>query len=131
MSRKPVELTEGEWAIIKAVWQHQPCTAPDIQEALAGSKGWVYTTVRTTMDRMAAKGLLATEKIRHMTLYRSAITREQAQQGDLLYTLKHAFDNALTPMLQCMLQSRQLSDAELAELESLLRQTRKQTGKRG
>ena len=102
----------------------------DIQEALLDTKGWAYSTVRTLMDRMVAKGFLTSEKIRHMDLYRSAIAPAQAQKAELLYTLKHAFNNALTPMLQCLLETRQLSDAELADLESLLRQKRKHTGKK-
>jgi BlaI family transcriptional regulator, penicillinase repressor len=125
-----IELTEAEWAIIKAVWEREPCATPDIQEALADSKGWAYSTVRTLMDRMVAKGLLSTEKIRHMTLYRAAVTRGQAQKGELLYALKHAFNDALTPMLQCMLETRDLSAGELAELEALLREKRKQTGRK-
>lgn len=129
MTNLNIELTETEWAVIKAVWDLQPCAAPDVQEALAEVKGWAYSTVRTLMDRMAAKKLLATEKVRHITLYRAAVTREQAQQGELRYTLKHAFNNALTPMMQSLLETRDLSDAELGELEALLRKKRKQTKK--
>jgi predicted transcriptional regulator len=34
MPKPPIELTEAEWTIIKAVWEHEPCAAPTIQEAL-------------------------------------------------------------------------------------------------
>jgi len=119
-------LTEAEWAIIKAVWKREPCAAPDIQEELAGQKGWAYSTVRTLMDRMVRKGYLVSEKIRHMDLYRSAVTPKQAQKAELLYALKHAFDNALTPMVQRLLETRELSPTELEELETLIRERRKQ-----
>ena len=91
MSNPPADLTEAEWAIIKAVWAHQPCAAPTIQEVLQSSQGWACSTVRTLMDRMVAKGLLTAEKVRNLTLYRSAVTPQQAQRGELLYALKHAF----------------------------------------
>jgi BlaI family transcriptional regulator, penicillinase repressor len=130
MPKGPIELSEGEWAIIKAVWERQPCTAPDIQEALEKTTGWAYSTVRTMLDRMAAKGYLATDKIRHMTIYRAIVTPRQAQRGELLHALKHAFDNALTPMLQCLLDTRELSAEELAELEALLREKRKQAARK-
>jgi BlaI family penicillinase repressor len=123
--RKSFELTRAEWAIIKEIWAGEPCTAPDIQLKLAKRTKWTYSTVRTLMDRMAAKGLLTAEKVRNLTLYRSAITREQAQRGELLYALKHAFNGALTPMVQCLLNSGELSHAELAELESLLKSKKK------
>ena len=126
MSSPLPELTESEWAIIKAVWTHQPCAAPTVQEALADSHGWAYSTVRTFLDRMADKGLLTTEKVRHLTLYRAAVTRRQAQLGELRYALRHAFDGALKPMVETLLSSETLSSRELDELEALIN-ARRQT----
>jgi predicted transcriptional regulator len=77
------------------------------------------------MDRMAVKGLLTARKVGKITFFRSAITREQAQRGELLYALKHAFNGALTPMVQCLLNSSDLSAAELEDLESLIKAKRK------
>jgi BlaI family transcriptional regulator, penicillinase repressor len=125
MPKSSVELTGAEWKIIKAVWEREPCTAPDIQQKLEKQTEWTYSTVRTLMDRMVVKGLLAAEKARHPTLYRSAVTREQAQRGELLYALKHAFNGALTPMVQCLIESGNLSSEDLAELESLIKAKRK------
>ena len=52
------ELTEAEWIIMKVVWENEPCAAGTVQEALANSKAWAYSTVKTTIDRMANKGFL-------------------------------------------------------------------------
>lgn len=125
MPRPDFELTETEWAIIKAVWSSEPCSAPDIQQRLAQETRWTYSTVRTLMDRMVSKGLLSAEKIRHTTLYRSAVTQQQAQRSELLYALKHAFDGALSPMLQCLLDTGNLSEAELDQIESLIKAKKK------
>ena len=125
MPKARTELTEAEWAIIKAVWEMEPCTAPDIREKLRRQTAWAYSTVRTLMDRMVVKGLLAAEKVRNLTVYRSAVTREQAQRGELFYALKHAFNGALTPMVQCLLDTRNLSTDELTELESLIKAKKK------
>src|SRR5437016_6088035 len=121
MPKQTIELTESEWSIIKAVWENEPCAAPTIQEKLHKQTEWTYSTVQTLMDRMVAKGLLTAEKIRNVTLYRSAITKQQAQRSELLYALKHAFNGALTPMLQCLLDTGNLSEAELDEIESLIK----------
>ncbi|HEY5909542.1 MAG TPA: BlaI/MecI/CopY family transcriptional regulator [Verrucomicrobiae bacterium] len=122
---KPNELTKAEWAVIKAVWEQEPCTAPEIQEKLLKQTGWAYSTVRTLMDRMVVKGLLKSEKIRHATLYRSAVSQAQAQRGEALYALKQAFNGALTPMVQCLIDSRNVSAAELVELEALIKAKKK------
>ena len=126
MAKKKFELTEGEWAIVKAVWQHQPCAAPAVQEALEAERNWSYSTVKTMMDRMVAKGLLKTKKIRNLILYRSAVTKEQAQSSEFLRMVKRAFDGALTPMMQFLLDSNQLSKGQLAELEEMIKAKKKQ-----
>ena len=125
MPKPPTELTESEWTVIKAVWDSEPCDAPAIQRKLLKKTGWTYSTVRTLLDRMAAKKLLTAEKVRNQTLYRSIVTPAQAQRGELLYALKHAFDGALTPMVQCLIESRDLSAEELNELESLIKARKK------
>ena len=116
-----IQLTQAEWAIIKAVWGAEPCTAPAIQQQLQKSTRWAYSTVRTLMDRMVAKGLLRSETQGKVTTYHSTVTRKQAQRSELLYALKHAFNGALTPMVQCLLETEDLSAEELAEIEALLK----------
>ncbi len=124
MTEKNYELTKGEWAIIQAVWDNEPCAAPTVQEVLETQKNWTYSTVKTMMDRMVTKGLLSTERIRNLILYRSVITRTQAQKGEILRTVKRAFDGALTPMMQFMLDNNELSRQQLAELETMIKSKR-------
>jgi predicted transcriptional regulator len=129
MAKEHAELTRAEWAVMKAVWGNEPCTAPAIQEKLFRKTKWAYSTVRTLMDRMAAKGLLSAEKVRNQTLYRSLVNRRQAQRSEVLYALKHAFNGALSPMVQCLLDTGELSEEELAELEALIRNRKRSARK--
>lgn len=121
MARKNNELTEAEWEIIKTVWAHQPCAAPAVQEELEKSKGWSYSTVKTMMERMVAKKLLKTEKIRNLTLYRASITKKEAQSGEIMKAVKRAFDGALTPMMQFLLENENIAEGELVELEKVIK----------
>jgi BlaI family penicillinase repressor len=116
-----VELFDSEWAILQVVWDLGPCAAPAVQEVLQKDKGWAYTTVKTLMDRMVRKGLLRTERVRNLYLYRAAITRPEAQRSEILRTIKRAFDGAMTPMMQFLIESESLSDEEYQELERLIR----------
>jgi BlaI family penicillinase repressor len=125
MPKRPVELTEAEWTIIKTVWANEPCTAPAIQEKLKTQTRWSYSTVRTLMDRMAAKGLLSAQKAGKVTLFKSVATREQAQRSELRYALKHAFNGALTPMVQCLLDAEELTSRELDKIEALVKARKK------
>lgn len=131
MPKTHTELTEAEWTIIKAIWDKEPCTAPEIQDKLHKQTAWTYSTVRTLMDRMVAKGLLTAKKERNLTLYSSAVTRTQAQRGELLYALKNAFNGALSPMLECLLDTKDLSREELDKLKQLIAEHEKSQGKTG
>jgi BlaI family penicillinase repressor len=125
MVKKKYELTEAEWAIIGAVWANEPCAAPTVREELEQEKKWSYSTVKTMMDRMAAKGLLETERIRNLILYRSAITKKEAQRSEIMRAVKRAFNGALTPMMQFLLDSNSLSQKQLAELEGMIKKRKK------
>ncbi len=121
MAKKKYDLTGGEWAILQAVWENQPCAAPTVQEALQSEKAWTYSTVKTMMDRMVTKGLLKTERIRNLILYRAAITRKEAQHSEIMRAAKRAFDGAFTPMMQFLLDSNKLSKDQLAKLEAMIK----------
>ncbi|HZR18638.1 MAG TPA: BlaI/MecI/CopY family transcriptional regulator [Verrucomicrobiae bacterium] len=125
MPKRTVELTEAEWTIIKAVWEREPCTATAIQDRLERQTQWSYSTVRTIMDRMVGKGLLTAEKRGKVTEFHAAVTQEEAQRGELLYALKHAFNGALTPMVQCLLNAGPLSPKDLSDLEALIEAKKK------
>ena len=118
---KKLELLESEWAILAVVWDQEPCTAPAVQETLESKKHWAYTTVKTMMDRMVKKGLLKTEKLRNLYIYSSAISPAQAKKSEIMRTLKRAFNDSMTPMMQFLIENDELSETECTELERLIR----------
>jgi BlaI family transcriptional regulator, penicillinase repressor len=117
------ELTEAEWAIMKVIWEHQPCAAGTVQEALTTQKGWAYSTVKTTMDRMVDKGLLKIHKVRNIQLFSSQINRSQATKGEFRKMLSRAFDGALAPMVQFLVENENLSEKQVKELRDIVSKT--------
>ena len=113
-------LTDVEWAIMEAVWQREPCAAGTVQEALQETRGWAYSTVKTTMDRMVAKGLLSTHSIRNLQMFTSVVSRDDAKRIELRRLLSRAFDGALTPMIQFIVEDEGLSVDEIKTLRGLL-----------
>ena len=114
------ELSEAEWAIMKVVWEKEPCAAGEVQEILQESKNWAYSTVKGAMDRMAEKGFLKINKIRNLQLFSSTINQEEAQKGEFKKMLKRAFDDALTPMMQFLLENEELSANELRQIRQMI-----------
>ena len=126
MAKQRDELTEGEWAVIQAIWAKEPCAAGDVQERIGTELNWSYGTVKTMMDRMVEKGLLSTERIRNLTLYRSVITRAEAQSREVMGAIKRAFNGAMTPMMQFLLDSGELSGEQLDDLEAMIKNKKEQ-----
>jgi BlaI family penicillinase repressor len=116
----PVELTEVEWEIMKVVWARQPCAAGTVQEELARTRNRAYSTVKTLMDRMVEKGFLRIEKIRNLQLFTACVSEVEARRGEFRKMLKRAFDGALTPMMQFLIEHERLSKEEAAKLRELV-----------
>jgi len=115
-----VELTEAEWEIMKVVWEKEPCAAGTVQESLAESRDWAYSTVKTTMDRMAEKGFLQIQRIRNLQLFKSCVSEIDAKRGEFRKMLKRAFDGALTPMMQFLIEHEGISKEDAAQLRELV-----------
>ena len=124
-----VELTEAEWEIMKVIWDKEPCAAGTVQEALTKERNRAYSTIKTTMDRMAEKGLLEIEKIRNLQLFKSCISEIDAKRGEFRKMLARAFNGALTPMMQFLIEHEGISKIEASQLRNLVNSAKKQ--KRG
>jgi len=120
MKNLKAELTEAEWIVMKVVWDNEPCAAGTVQEALEKDKGWAYSTVKTTMDRMAGKGLLKISKVRNIQLFSSKISKAQARGSEFRRMLERAFDGAMTPMVQYLAENEKLSKKDINELRKLV-----------
>lgn len=119
------ELSEAEWMIMKVVWENEPCAAGTVQEILQYSKNWAYSTVKGAMDRMVEKGFLKISKIRNLQLFSSTISQEEAQKGEFKKMLKRAFDDALTPMMQFLLESEDFSTNDLKQMRLMIEKAEK------
>ncbi len=119
-NKSNVELTEAEWEIMKVVWEKEPCAAGTVQESLAETRDWAYSTVKTTMDRMTEKGFLEIQRIRNLQLFKSCVSEVDAKRGEFRKMLKRAFDGALTPMMQFLIEHEGISKEDAAQLRELV-----------
>ncbi|MBN1974155.1 MAG: BlaI/MecI/CopY family transcriptional regulator [Sedimentisphaerales bacterium] len=129
-NERKIEMTEVEWEIMRIIWDIEPCSAGAVQEELArrrmsseGISGKAYSTVKTTMDRMAEKGFLQIEKVRNLQLFKSCISEVDAKQREFRKMLKRAFNGALTPMMQFLIEHEGISTDEASQLRELVRKS--------
>jgi predicted transcriptional regulator len=73
-----VALGSLERAVVECLWQSDgPATAREVHECLARSREIAYTTVNTTLQRIARKGLVHESRAERAFRYSVAATREE------------------------------------------------------
>ena len=58
-----MKFTDAEWHIMKALWQQAPASARQIAERLPEDIQWAYTTIKTMLNRLVEKQVLALDEI--------------------------------------------------------------------
>ena len=66
-----------EAEVMEAVWDSGDTTVRDVHAKLSRRRGIAYTTVMTTMSRLAAKGLLIRDASGVAHRYRASVSREE------------------------------------------------------
>lgn len=110
MSKKPVEVTETELAILNILWDRQSCEIREIVEAIYPEHTQArHTTVKCLLERLADKDLIQSDQSRFAHRFSSTISRE-AYVGQQLQKLADShFDGSLAPMLLTLIGRVKLS----------------------
>jgi predicted transcriptional regulator len=117
----PIETLLGplEQDVMEAVWQLGESTVRDVHNLLAASRTIAYTTVMTTMARLATKGLLLrdTEGLAHR--YRPAVSREHYARSTVEGVMGWLLDRYPEPAAAYLADVVEHADDEsLAELRA-------------
>ena len=114
------ELSDAEWKVIRALWKRHPASARDVLEALHGETGWAYTTVKTLLARLVAKGAADVRLRANTSLYEPLITEAEARRTEVKLLIDRAFGGASVPLLRFVLAEEKLSAKDRAELRAML-----------
>ena len=115
---------EAEYAVMEVLWQDAPLTAAEVAERVPAARGWSIRTVKTMLARLLAKGVLAHEEEGRRYLYRPAVARADyvAQESGRL--IDRMFGGRITPLVAQLAERDRLTDADIAEIEALLKALR-------
>ncbi len=120
-SRRAVpELTKSELAVLKVLWREGEQSAREVHEGLPDALEWAYSTTRTTVDRMAAKGLLAKRSFHGIYLYEPRISRAAGLAGVVRDLAERVLETDYAPVVSLFAEANDLSPEEVDELERLL-----------
>jgi len=115
---------EAEYAVMEVLWKDAPLTASEVAERVPAERGWSIRTVKTMLARLLAKNILTHEEDGRRYLYKPAIARADyvAQESGRL--IDRMFGGRITPLVAHLAERDRLSDADIAEIEALLKALR-------
>jgi predicted transcriptional regulator len=117
-----------ETDVMELVWKLGDTTVRDVHEALAERRDLAYTTVMTTMARLASKGLLARDTSGLAHRYRATISREDYARSTVTSVVDWLVDRFPEPAMSYFAQvvEDEGTSAATGELRQRIEQLRMQ-----
>lgn len=118
-------ISEAEHAVMEVLWARSPLTANEVSAAVAPARGWTLATVKTLLSRLVAKQAVLTEPDGKRFLYSPSIARADYVGGESRRLVERLFGGRAAPLFAHLAEAEALTDADIAEIEALLRELKK------
>ena len=115
-----IDLSNSEWKLMNRLWQKPPMTITELTAALREDTGWTKNTIITMLSRLEAKGAVRYEEGGRAKQYFPTVDREDAARAETESFLSKVYGGSLGLMMSAMVESRQLTEADIAELSAIL-----------
>ena len=119
------KLSKLELKIMEALWTKGASSVREIQEHFPARRRPAYTTVQTMVYRLEAKSALKrTKKIGNAHIFEAVIS-QSAAQSKLIDDLLGLFGGRAQPLMSHLIESGQLTLADIDEARAALRESAK------
>jgi len=116
-SKHPTEL---ELEILKIIWHAGPQPVTRVRDELAAFRDLAVTSVTTVMNIMVRKGYLKKSKASGTYVYAARATEAATTRRMLKDVVERVFDGSAAAVAAALLESADLDDAEIREIQGLL-----------
>lgn len=128
-SNKSALPTAGELRLLQILWRIREGTIDDIVNAAGENPPPNYKTVQAWLRIMERKGQVGHKQPGRAFVFRPLISRGQVRRQSIRHLLAGYFTGSRTELLMELLRDERISREELRQLESLIRQRRKEQWK--
>ena len=121
MNKSVEKISDSELEVMRVLWEAgDALPITEIRRSLQSSKGWEATTIKTLVQRLCAKGVLAQEK--RNVFYYSPLVSEQENNdwatGDLIRRL---YRGSAKELVAALVRSDGLSKSDVDELRAMFK----------
>lgn len=121
MSKSVEKISDSELEVMRVLWEAgDALPITEIRRSLQSSKGWEATTIKTLVQRLCAKGVLAQEK-RNVFYYSPLVSEQEYNDwatGDLIRKL---YRGSAKELVAALVRSDGLSKSDVDELRAMFK----------
>lgn len=116
-----MKLSEFELEVMQLLWEAQEASAPELHERVQISRDVTYSTVKTIVDRLEAKGAIARSRQAGRTIFYTPLLAQDKYTKPLVKRfLDNVFGGESTTLFNHLLSDEKLKEADIEYLEKLL-----------
>ena len=126
-------LSDGEWKLMKLLWQKSPRTIGELVSQLEHDTGWSKTTIFVMLKRLISKGAVRVDNSGRIQQYYPLIERGDAAHSETDSFLTRVYDGSVGMLVSSLAGRKALSQKEIDELRRILDEAEekgKETGKK-
>jgi len=119
INKKP---SDAETAILRVLWQHQPCSVKTVHEILSATKDVGYTTTLKQIQRMLDKGLVERQQGKGKSYdYTAAVTETDTKAHLFDRFVETAFGDSVSDLVMHALGNADTSEEELRKIKGFIK----------
>ena len=115
------KIFESEYRFCLILWEHEPIKSGELVRLCQEQLEWKPTTTYTVIKRLSERGVLKNEN----TVVRSLVSKDEVQAAEIDELVEKKFGGSLPAFIAAFTKHRQISDAEVDEVQRVIDQYRK------
>jgi len=124
-AKPPLRLGELQLRILEVLWEKPDASVGDVHAALKPERDLAYTTVATMLRKMEARGLVTHREEGRSFLYRATVEADEVNRSAGEHFVERLFEGSLADAVSHLLTTREVSRAELDQLEKLIKDAKR------
>jgi BlaI family penicillinase repressor len=127
--RGPQDVTDAEFEVLRVLWESPASSIRRIAEALHPRRATShYPTVQKQLERLEAKGFVRRDRSMMVHLFSATIGRDELAGRRLDALVEKVCGGSLAPVLNHLLRTPRLTDAERQALRAMIEPPDAQSG---
>jgi predicted transcriptional regulator len=119
---------DQELALLNHLAESRGASVGEVASAFGEPRNLARSTVLTMMERLRAKGYLRRRQVKGVYRYSAATGPAEVMRTAVGCFVEKTLSGSVSPFVAWMAEHGEVSDAELAELQSLVKQLQAQRG---